>query len=113
MLKIKGISTDALQELTLILPDLSELVVTIYFTPMQYGWFIRSLSYGDFKLNGLRITNQINMLRQFKNIIPFGLGCFSTNDREPSLQDDFLNENSILYILTQAEVEAYEDYLNA
>ena len=78
---------------------------------MQYAWFIEELSYGDFIVQGMRISNNLNILRQFKNQIPFGLACVSVNEREPMLQEDFNSGNSKLYILTSEEVEAYEDYL--
>ena len=64
-----------------------------------------------FTLNGLRITNSPNMLNQWKNILPFGLACFSTANREPSLQQDFASGNSVLYVLTQAEVTQYSEFL--
>lgn len=99
--------------MTLVLPDGSSISLTIYFVPMQFGWFITELSYGDFVLNGLRITTQPNMLYQFRNVIPFGLACFSPSGREPSLQEDFASGASVLYILTAEEVQQYADFLSA
>jgi hypothetical protein len=40
------------------------------------------------------------------------LACFSTHDREPSQQADFFSQASILYVLTEAEVQAYSDFLS-
>ena len=78
---------------------------------MQRGGFINELRYGDFILYGVRITNSPNILYQFKNQIPFGLGCFSTANREPSLQDDFLTEQSRMYVLSELEVQQYTEFL--
>lgn len=78
---------------------------------MQYGWFITNLTYQDFVLNGLRITNNPNMLYPWINQIPFGIGCFSSSQREPTQQQDFLSGASSLYLLTQDECEAYASYL--
>lgn len=78
---------------------------------MQYGWFITELLYPDFTLRGLRITNSPNMLYQWRNLIPFGLACFSAGNREPSLQDDFVSGASKLYILSEEEVAEYTEYL--
>lgn len=111
MLLIKQITSNPLQSQTLVLPDGTSLALTIYFRPMQFGWFINTLTYGSFVLNGLRITNTPNMLNQWQNIIPFGLACFSVGNREPSLQQDFVSGNSKLYILTQAEVREFESFL--
>jgi len=111
MLKIQQVTNDTRQRQTLTLPDGTALTIEMYFVPMQYCWFIEKLTYLDFEVNGLKISNNLNILRQFKNQIPFGLACISVNDREPSFQDDFSTGASTLYILTAEEVEAYEDYL--
>lgn len=111
MYKIKQITNDPLQKQTLILPDGTSLSLTIYFVPLQYGWFITELIYQNFTLNGLRITNSPNMLFQFQNQIPFGLACFSTQNREPSQQNDFSSGASILYLLSAAEVAQYTELL--
>lgn len=85
--------------------------MTLYFISLQLGWFITELVYGEFVLTGLRITNSPNMLYQFRNQIPFGLACISSQNREPSQQQDFSSNASKLYILTAAEVAAYTEYL--
>lgn len=112
MYLVQQITDDSYQTQQLILPDGTDLQLTIRFVPMQYGWFITELSYPTtgFVLNGLRITNYPNMLQQWKNILPFGLGCFSTDDREPSQQQDFSSGASKLYILTSDEVEELAEF---
>lgn len=109
---IQQVTADAFQRQTLVLDDGTTLTMTIRFVPMQLGWFITSLVYGAFVLNGLRITNSPNMLHQFRNQIPFGLACLSTANREPSLQEDFSSGASKLYILTSTEVAAYTEFLS-
>lgn len=111
MLLIQGISAQPLQRQTLVLPDGTSLVLEIYFRPQQLGWFINDLTYGDFVLHGVRITNSPNILNQWRNRIPFGLGCFSAANREPSLQQDFSSGTSKLYILTEAETVEYAEFL--
>ena len=80
---------------------------------MQYGWFINDLEYQDFLLQGLRVCNSPNMLYQFQNKLPFGIGCFSTGNREPSLQQDFSSGASKLYILNEEEVAEYSEYIRS
>lgn len=111
MYQIQQITSDPLQKQTFNLPDGTSFTMTIYFVPMQQGWFITELTYGDFTLQGLRICNTPNMLNQWRNKLPFGLACFSKNEREPSLQNDFFSQSSILYVLDQAEVAAFAEYL--
>jgi hypothetical protein len=113
MQQITSILNYANQSQNLILSDGTSLVMQMYFSPQQLGWFITSLTYGNFTLNGLRITNSPNMLHQFRNQIPFGLACFSTDDREPQFQQDFSSGASILYLLSAAEVEQYEEFLTS
>lgn len=112
MFKIEQISSAPKQKKTLVLADGSQVVMEMYFAEMQYGWFIRELTYQDFTLKGLRITNSPNMLYQFKNKIPFGLACFSKDNREPMLKQDFSSGASVLYILSEEEVEEYAELLS-
>lgn len=112
MYEVTQVTSDPLQKQTLVLPDGSVIVMQLYYVQQQYGWFVPSLTYGSFTLKGLRITNNPNMLRQWKNLIPFGMACFSVGQREPSQIQDFSSKNSILYILSEAEVVEYERYLS-
>lgn len=109
---IQQITSAPLQQMTLVLPDGTSMSMTLYFAPMQYAWVITNLTYNTFILNGLRVTTSPNMLNQFINQIPFGLACFTVNNREPMLQQDFSSGNSQLFILSQAECQQYETLLN-
>lgn len=113
MFLVQQITASPLQKQNLVLGDGSQLTLEIYFRPMQYGWFINELVYApaNFILRGLRISNQINMLHQWRNKLPFGLGCLSTANREPTQQQDFSTLKSKLYLLSAAEVVAYTEYL--
>lgn len=113
MLLIQQITTDPLQKQVLVLQDGTTVSLELYFRPQQTGWFVNEMVYGDFILRGLRITNSPNMLNQFRNQLPFGFACFSSANREPSQQEDFSSGASKLYILTQAEVLAYAEFLSA
>lgn len=113
MFRIQNISTAARQKQSLVLPDGTLIRISIAYIPLQLGWFIRELSYNNFVLNGVRICNSPNLIYQYRNQVPFGLACFSTiAEREPTQQEDFSSEASKLYILTEAEVNAYAGYLS-
>lgn len=84
----------------------------LYFSPMQQCWFITSMTYLGFEVHGLKVSNNPNMLRQWEDLIPFGMACFSQSDREPALLEDFFNGNSKLYILSQDEVSQYTEFLS-
>ncbi len=112
MYKITKISSDALQQQSLVLPDGTLFTITMEFIPMQLGWFFRSIVYGDWSVQGMRICVSPNMLYQFKNRLPFGLGCFSNvGPREPSLQQDFSSDAFSLFILDSAEVDDLANYI--
>lgn len=113
MYLINNLTQNPLQSQNLTLPDSTIVSIQIYFIPMQNGWFITNLTYGSFVINGMRISNNPNMLLQYQNQIPFGLACYSTANREPSLQEDFSSGASQLYILDQAECEEYYAFLQA
>lgn len=107
MLKIDAITSDPYQKHTLFLPSGKSLSIIIYFRPLQYGWFIEELIYEEFEVRGIRICNLPNILLQFINQIPFGLACFSRDNREPTLQEDFISGASELFLLDEPEKEEY------
>lgn len=113
MLRIQNITTDSRQKQTLLLPDGTNFEMTLYYVPLQFGWFITELVYQDFVLRGARVCNSPNMLHQYRNQIPFGLACFSAEDREPMFQQDFSSEASKLYVLTEEEVDEYTEFLTS
>lgn len=111
MNKINQITNNTRQKQTVPLPDGTSFDISIYFVPMQYGWFIEELNYQGFKITCMRIVNSPNLLRQFKNQLPFGLACISNDDREPSLQDDFKSGASNLFTISKEEILQYEEFL--
>lgn len=108
---IQSISEDTLQHMNVPLADNSFASLTLYFIPMQQCWVIQNLTYANFAINNLRISNSPNMLLQFMHQIPFGIACFSQGDREPSLQQDFSSGASKLFLLTKADCELYVGFL--
>lgn len=112
MNKINQITSDPRQKQTVPLDDGTTFEISIYFMPMQYGWYIEELTYGEFSVRAIRITNNFNILHQFRNIIPFGLACLSKEEREPTQQEDFTSGASNLYVLNQTEVQEYGEYLS-
>ena len=48
------------------------------------------------------------MLRQYRNIIPFGIACLTASGLDPYTVDDFQNQASNLYLLTAEDVAGIE-----
>lgn len=113
MQKINQITNSPFQTQKVLLLDGSSFNLTLYFRPMQLGWWITELTYNTFTLQGLRVTTGPNILYQYQNLIPFGIACFSTQNREPSQLQDFASGAANLYVLTAAEVAAYTEFLSA
>lgn len=113
MYLIQQITDSPLQQQSLLLYNGNILSITLYFIPMQQGWFLTNLTYSSFILNGTRVTVNPNILNQYQNILPFGLGCFTKLNREPTLQQDFSSGNFNLYILNQNEVAQYNQLLSS
>lgn len=114
MYKVNQITADPLQTQNLVLPDGTTIIFSLQFVQQQYGWFFNSLAYSptNFLITGMRICNSPNMLHQFRNVIPFGLACYSVSDREPQLLQDFASGASTLYVLTPAEVANFANFIN-
>ncbi len=113
MLRIQRVTDAPLQAQTLVLEDGTAFSITLYYRPIQRGWFVNELIYGSFTLYGLRIVNSPNMLQQWRNKLPFGLACFTDGNREPTLIQDFQSEAAKLYVLTSDEVAEFAEYLTS
>src|SRR5215475_2405336 len=98
MTKVQGISNSANQLFTIFLPDGESFQLTLKFSPMQTGWFC-GVEYKDFKVEVLRVCNSPNILAQFSHLLPFGLACFLTSNREPFFQEDFSAGNAALCVM--------------
>lgn len=113
MFAIQNITSYPYQSKALVLPDGTRIEIDIQFFPLRKCWVIKRLSYQDFLLHSFKLVNATNLLRQFKNILPFGLACYSPDGRDPQFAEDFtFDGNHSLYILTQDEVQQYEDKLS-
>ena len=71
------------------------------------GWYY-SLTYGSFSLSNRRIVVGVNLLRAFRNILPFGLACITTDGYEPIYLDDFKNGRASFYLLDSTDILTIE-----
>lgn len=110
MFQIQRLSDYAKQAQTVFLPDGTSFYIELTFKPLQTAWFF-DLTYGDRAIRGQRLVTSPNCLRHYHNLLPFGIACFSNSDRDPLFQKDFISGDIELYVLTQAEVAAFEEWL--
>lgn len=101
------ISNDAKQKHTILLEkDNSSIVIRLVYKPTQIGWFM-DVEYepNDFAVYGLRVTTNVNILNQWRNVLPFGIICYCEDNYDPLSIEDFLVERAHLAILSAEEVE--------
>ena len=111
MNQVTGITDSPSQVFTLPIQDGSNAVVTLTYRPQQFGWFFDLVWNGNsstFTVKGMRLTTFPNVLRQYRNQLPFGLWCAVDGDAEPTSQADFLSGRAKLYLLSPGDVAALE-----
>lgn len=89
--------------MTLVLDDGSFVYWYIEYVAQQQGWFA-NFQRGDWAVNGLRLTTGPNMLRQWRDIVPFGLGILTAGNVEPLNITDFVDGTATVYLLEAADV---------
>jgi hypothetical protein len=86
------------------------IILTLRFMPSQNMWFM-DIEYETIIINGIAVVASPNLLRNSKNILPFGICCNTTSGLDPYFVDDFATERANLYLLSQADVDALEAQL--
>ena len=107
MLYINKITGDASQQLTLIGIPTVQVGMTLRFMPRIQRWEM-GVTWNDFDVEGIGVVCSMNLLRQFRNVIPFGISCITMNSLDPYRQQDFVNQVANLYLLTSADVAQVE-----
>jgi hypothetical protein len=109
MKQITSITDDPKQTMTITLNDGSLLILTMQYIQANKGWFL-SLIYGSLlTINMRRVVSSPNLLRAFRNIVPFGIACKVSDTLEPIYKTDFLNGRAKLLILDSDGVGYVED----
>lgn len=108
MLLINRITEDAIQRIFLTGLGGERIQMILRFMPSQEAWYA-DFQRGTFDAKGIRVVNSINLLRQFKNIIGFGIACDTINGLDPIRPDDFLSGNAKLFLMSAEEVRVIEE----
>ncbi|MCX5794961.1 MAG: hypothetical protein NTY77_05665 [Elusimicrobia bacterium] len=113
MRKIDNVSNDPHQVIQLVLDDGTVATVTLDYNPMTQRW-VFSIEHPRIPspanaIYGLGVSCNPNLLRQWRSILGFGLGCMTTDKvADPVNQQDFANGRAALYVLEAADVEQVE-----
>lgn len=107
MYQITQLDDQPKQEIKMILDNTQSVTLTFEYKPNQLGWFF-GVQYDDINYQNIRLTTTYNILRAYKNYLPFGLRCDTLDGEEPINQEDFVTGYATVYLLTKSDVEAIE-----
>lgn len=110
MQQVTAITDDPNQTIGIILQDGSTVQMILNYIPAQKGWFY-SLSYGAFAANLMRIVVSPNLIRKYKNIIPFGVAVTTIDGYEVVNQSDFVSGRASLYVLNPIDMASVENLI--
>lgn len=108
MNSIDNLSSDANQITKLILDDGSTVIINLVFNAATQRWTV-NVVHDLFQVNGVGVCIHPNFMREWRNIIPFGIGCTTTDGVDPVFVNDFSNGRATLHILTEEDVQAIEE----
>ena len=109
MYRVTGLTDDNFQKATLIVGENETCDFKLYFCATQYSWYF-DWKYKDITSKGNKVILSPNILRYFRNRLPFGLAFLSDDNIPPFKVDDFVSRVS-LYILDSDDIEQLEDYV--
>jgi hypothetical protein len=106
MLEITGTTADYRQKMFINITNFGAAELVLQFKPNQYAWYF-DLTWQEFSVKNQQLTMSANILRQYKNILPFGIMCFNNSTIDPIVVEAFVLDTK-LYLLDSAEVVAIE-----
>lgn len=101
------VSSSPSQRIAVVLEDGAELLLTLVYRAATQRWSI-DVDYSGLAVQGINLCTHPNILREWRRIIPFGIGCVTADGSDPVYQDDFENGRATLVLLTAAEVAQIE-----
>lgn len=107
MQQITTLSDEYKQNFKIELESGEKVTFEFEYRPNQLGWFF-GFEYKDFKKSNIRLSVADNILRGYRNVLPFGLAVTTTDNNEPYGVADFLSGYCTLYLLEESDVVAVE-----
>jgi len=108
MLIVNCITNDPMQQFVLDgIPGI-QISVLLRFLPRIQIWNM-DITSGSFTAQGIPLVASPNLLRQWRNIIPFGMACANIYKLDPYQLNDFVSGNSTLYLLDSTDVQNVEN----
>jgi hypothetical protein len=81
--------------------------LTLEYKPLHFCWNF-TLTWGDFEAYNEQVVSTQNLLRQYRNLVPFGIGILTKSGMDPMNLDDFFSGGASLYLMSKTEVDSIE-----
>ena len=107
MKQILELTTTYKQERLVVLESGLVFTLGLEYVVNQMGWFYYIL-FGKFATHGNRLVTSSNILRQYKNILPFGVAVMTIDGTDPFLIDDFVTGRVRVFTLNSDDVNFIE-----
>lgn len=107
MYLLNNLGNEPKQKLIMMLEDNTRLQMTFEYKENQQGWFF-GFVYGDTSYQNIRLTTSYNVLRAYRNWLPFGLRCDTVDEGEPIGIDDFVTGYANVCLLTRDDIQTIE-----
>lgn len=101
--QITNLTNFADQVTQLQLPDGSSATMELIYNGATERWTM-NIAYGAFSSNGIGLCCYPNILRQFEEILPFGLAFVTADQTDPFDINDFSTGRVSVFLLTQADI---------
>ena len=113
MLLLTSITNAPNQQFTVVLPDNTIFTLYLEYLVQFSAWFY-GVSYVPASLNylGQQLTNNLNLLSPFVNILDFGILCEVIDGGNPWDINDFINQRVNLYLLNQDDINTVQVIYN-
>ena len=106
MYKINSLASEPKQQVTMFVENM-RIVLTFQYKSNQLGWFF-DFEYENNIYRNIRLTTSPNILRAYRNWLPFGIACQTLDGLEPFDIDDFSTGYASIYLLTKKDVQTIE-----
>lgn len=107
MNKIDNLGDEANQLTRIVLDDGSIVLLNFIYRGATQRWTV-NITRNDFTVNDINLCVHPNLLRDFRENIPFGLALISTDGGDPVLINDFTSGRITMYTLSAADVSLVE-----
>lgn len=107
MIILNSLTNYPAQKFKVVGENKEQISIVLRYMPSVQQWKM-DISSGDFKAYGVVLVNSPNILRQWKNILSFGLAVSSIDGADPIYLDDFSKGRIVLSVLNTIEKDVIE-----